>query len=265
MRKTITNLNKNAYNSNKGGFTLIELILVIVIIAIISLVAIPVISGYVKSSGDRACESNRNQLARLYAVFKTDQPYGDFDTFLETVYNDDVNCPKGGTYSLNGSSVICSVHDGEDPGGSDPDDPPPPDPNLIYLPDEYVSPITGTWASVLEDAAEAGYGVSIPEATVYSDGTGDFYIMKNPSWVNPETPISEHSAAVKIITDRLLKPEDVIVYEVWSAWRDSFLLEPGFVRLHTDDKLYVYVGPAIQSTETDATLWPGIWKALPTD
>jgi prepilin-type N-terminal cleavage/methylation domain-containing protein len=97
---------------NKKGFTLVELLVVLVILAILAAAVIPSMLGYIDKSNEIMCKVQRSTILRgwRYAkVFNEDLSLSDYYSSGDE-YIAGAKCPSGGTYTINGSTVICSIH-----------------------------------------------------------------------------------------------------------------------------------------------------------
>lgn len=100
----------------KGGFTLVELIVVLVLLAMLSAVAVPTYLGYVDDNKAKQCETHRKALASRLEEMSA---MGSTASLTEEVLNSDENgCPAGGNYTLtpsadgeiNSMTIECSEH-----------------------------------------------------------------------------------------------------------------------------------------------------------
>lgn len=103
-------INKKMYNN--GGFTLIEIIIVISIITILLTIAVPSVLGYIETTREKVCETNRLQLQRLYPgyLLSINEEHKDalWNTFLQE-YDQEL-CPSEGTITYVEGEINCSVH-----------------------------------------------------------------------------------------------------------------------------------------------------------
>lgn len=119
----------------KGGFTLVELIVVITIILILAAVLVPALMRYIDRSKEAVCRSNEATLkTELAAELTESMAEGKSMTEAELQALADASgahCPSGGTYSVqltagddgfDAVEVTCSIHDdGTNGGGGMPD------------------------------------------------------------------------------------------------------------------------------------------------
>lgn len=101
----------------KGGFTLVELIVVLVMLAVLSAVAVPTYLGFVDDNKARQCETHRKALASRLEEMSA---MGSTASLTEEVLNSDENgCPAGGRYELddspegsdiNSMTITCDKH-----------------------------------------------------------------------------------------------------------------------------------------------------------
>ncbi len=101
----------------KGGFTLVELIVVLVLLAVLSAVAVPTYLGYVDDNKAKQCETHRKALAsRLEEMSAMGS---DIELTDEMINGDENGCPAGGTYTLSGTedgsainskTITCDKH-----------------------------------------------------------------------------------------------------------------------------------------------------------
>ncbi|MEQ6376435.1 type II secretion system protein [Bacillaceae bacterium S4-13-56] len=101
---------KKKYKAN--GFTLIEILAVIVILGLIVAIAVPAYSNVVAKSKEDVCESNREEVKRMYHTDLTinglDHSGFYFVDYLAT-YDGDV-CPENGVMTYHDGVVNCSIH-----------------------------------------------------------------------------------------------------------------------------------------------------------
>lgn len=123
--------NEGTKNPNKaptkkrGGFTMVELIVVIVIILVLAAVLVPSLLKYIAKSQEAVCRSNR---ATLYTEICSAYAIGDYDSLTEA-FTDTYSkysgkcCPQNGVYTFEpdtdefgnvfSGKIICSVHDAD--------------------------------------------------------------------------------------------------------------------------------------------------------
>lgn len=107
----------------RKGFTLIELIVVLVILAILAAAAIPRLLGYIDTSKETLCATNKAELLRMLKADEVAQGQGKKldadqlrDLFQKLLTQEEaLRCPAGGTYMAGRGSdgqitVNCSVH-----------------------------------------------------------------------------------------------------------------------------------------------------------
>ena len=94
-------------NSNKAGFTLVEIMIVVAIIGLLAAIAIPNFVKARTASQKSACLANLKQMDGAKATWALEQKKNNSDTpvdsdlFGSTVYiRDKPVCPSGGTYAL---------------------------------------------------------------------------------------------------------------------------------------------------------------------
>ena len=104
--------------TQKGGFTLVEIMIVVAIIGLLAAIAIPNFVKARTASQKNACIANLKQVEGAKATWalemkkvNTDTP-GDSDLFGATQYiREKPNCPGGGTYTVAAvdTKPTCSV------------------------------------------------------------------------------------------------------------------------------------------------------------
>ncbi len=104
--------------STRGGFTLIEIMIVIAIIGLLMTVAVPNIVRARKKANERVCLMNIENIEGAKQLWATENRKSDKDTPTEDdlrIYLRDSKfptCPSGGTYTINAvdAKATCSVH-----------------------------------------------------------------------------------------------------------------------------------------------------------
>lgn len=89
-----------------------SLLVTLVILGIITGIAVPSVIGHIKRAQENVCNSNRQQVARMYRtqlqIERMDHSETRFRQFI-TNYGDDL-CPIGGEYRYENEEVLCSEH-----------------------------------------------------------------------------------------------------------------------------------------------------------
>ena len=102
----------------RGGFTLLEIMIVVAIIGLLAAIAIPNIRNAIQKSQQQACALNRKNVDGAKATWALDhhQPPeavpAEQELFGDNTYIDHKpDCPAGGDYSLNAvrEKCTCSV------------------------------------------------------------------------------------------------------------------------------------------------------------
>ena len=103
----------------RGGFTLMEMLIVVALIGILAAVAIPVFTGSLDRSREAACAANRRSLKGLLSVtYMTEGRDAVADTYRD--HGAEYTCPSGGKLSSSMEertgvmTVSCTVHSSPD-------------------------------------------------------------------------------------------------------------------------------------------------------
>ena len=101
----------------RGGFTLVELIVVLVMMAVLASVAVPTYLGYVDDNKAKECAKNREMLAAYASEMHVMNSSAGMQEAINT-YGAKIKCPSGGTYLVKegaNNTVYCSHegHEGE--------------------------------------------------------------------------------------------------------------------------------------------------------
>lgn len=101
---------------NRGGFTLIEIMIVVLIISVLLAIAIPNFMRARETSRAKSCCSNLRQIETAKEQWAMDNKASDGDTVtmaeLTPAYiKQEPACPSGGTYTVNpiGTYATCSI------------------------------------------------------------------------------------------------------------------------------------------------------------
>lgn len=99
----------------KGGFTLIEIMIVVLIIAVLLAIAIPNFMRAREASRAKSCCSNLRQIETAKEQWAMDNKAANGDDVTDTLWPDYIKaepvCPSGGTYTINpvGTNAECSI------------------------------------------------------------------------------------------------------------------------------------------------------------
>lgn len=100
----------------KGGFTLIEIMIVVLIISVLLAIAIPNFMRARETSRAKSCCSNLRQIETAKEQWAMDNKASDGDSVtMEELVPDYIKqeptCPSGGTYTVNpiGTNAECSI------------------------------------------------------------------------------------------------------------------------------------------------------------
>jgi len=171
------------YAKHKKGFTLVETIVVVAIVAILAAVLIPIVTRYVFNANKVACEANRATILRLYQVHQVMHQECTLQEFLDGSAPDapDISkakCPSGGVYSVDGSKILCSVHDAEEEENND---------SQTYSGTSIV--IQSSYWPKDSDYAGEGDLITVNPGGVFQYSDGNYYV------VNQAVSMDQHQAA----------------------------------------------------------------------
>ncbi len=99
----------------KGGFTLIEIMIVVLIISVLLAIAIPNFMRARETSRAKSCCSNLRQIETAKEQNAMDNKLADGDDVVGDLWpdyiKDEPECPSGGTYTINpiGTNAECSI------------------------------------------------------------------------------------------------------------------------------------------------------------
>lgn len=97
---------------NQKGFTIMELMIVIVIIGILIAIAVPAYNSFRTRAQTRACQSNMRTMVAAAAMYFADTDTDATSTADLTPYLDNaaaITCPSGGTYTVAGTHITCTI------------------------------------------------------------------------------------------------------------------------------------------------------------
>ncbi|MDD4796324.1 MAG: prepilin-type N-terminal cleavage/methylation domain-containing protein [Eubacteriales bacterium] len=201
---------------NRRGFTLIELIVVVAILSILASVSVPSVNGYIGKSQAEVCRTNRLALQRYYQYIQILYPESTLSDILAGNYDNVIGttsliqCPAGGSYSIEEGHVVCSAHGGGegdeiDPGtgGGGPAPTPTPPGPAVYDPDRdynvgdvlFTDPngrsvyLTADWSGVKKEARD-GWGKQLENGGVYQDESG-IYVQITRQYVSHDAGVAD--------------------------------------------------------------------------
>lgn len=98
------------------GFSLVEVLAVIIILGILASIAIPAYIDRIENAEKSVCESNRQEVQRLYEMKLVKKSVETSDVlFTEFIrLNSNMYCPAGGKYTYLNGEVVCDIHSHDD-------------------------------------------------------------------------------------------------------------------------------------------------------
>ncbi|MGB9620156.1 MAG: competence type IV pilus major pilin ComGC [Armatimonadota bacterium] len=108
-------MSKFVVRKRRGGFTLIEIMIVVLIISVLLAIAIPNFMRARETSRAKACCSNLRQIETAKEQNAMDNKLSDGDDVVGDLWPDYIKeepqCPSGGTYTINpiGTNAECSI------------------------------------------------------------------------------------------------------------------------------------------------------------
>jgi prepilin-type N-terminal cleavage/methylation domain-containing protein len=176
----------------RGGFTLLELLIVIAIIVVLVAVAIPMVSSELGRARKVTCAANRRSLKTVVANAYMTGEYDSFQKAFDALYDKSVyTCPDGGTFSWkddnDSGNVICSIHgdgsgSGQSSGSTAPAD------GSVTLKDSAggthtLSP-NAKWTEVQQTITASG--MNLPAGTIVSDSSGTYLFDSWNDWISQQ-------------------------------------------------------------------------------
>ncbi|MCX8052801.1 MAG: prepilin-type N-terminal cleavage/methylation domain-containing protein [Armatimonadetes bacterium] len=110
-------MSKFVVRKRKGGFTLIEIMIVVLIISVLLAIAIPNFMRARETSRAKSCCSNLRQIETAKEQWAMDNKASDGDDVTGDLWpdyiKDEPQCPSGGDYTVNpiGTNAECSIGD----------------------------------------------------------------------------------------------------------------------------------------------------------
>ncbi|MCL5736712.1 MAG: prepilin-type N-terminal cleavage/methylation domain-containing protein [Actinobacteria bacterium] len=108
-------MSKFVVRKRKGGFTLIEIMIVVLIISVLLAIAIPNFMRARETSRAKSCTANLRQIETAKEQNAMDNKLSDGDAVVGTLWpdyiKDEPKCPSGGTYTVDviGTYASCSI------------------------------------------------------------------------------------------------------------------------------------------------------------
>jgi len=102
---------------SEKGFTLVELMVVVVIIGVLVAIAIPIFNNVSGNAKDKACAANVRTLSGLAAMYHAqndEYPDSVQDLLDSDLLQENIECPWGGTYGIDGNTGIASCNHEEE-------------------------------------------------------------------------------------------------------------------------------------------------------